>query len=94
MVLQGHSIVVAAFQFLENVRVRRAEIILIDVCGADPRKRVVLQLLGKAVGNDAMEQGQPDHDIRVFVHHLHKRFPDFQRDSQFLLTLPYRSRQK
>ena len=57
----------------------------------DPAQRFVLQRLGETFRNDAVEQGQPDEHVGIFVRDLHKLTAHIHMDGQLLRTFPHQS---
>ena len=70
--LQWCLIAVLLLDFLENIRVRRTEVILINFAWMNPADIIVLQCLRISIGNGALEQCEANQNIRVFVNNLHE----------------------
>lgn len=78
----------ALFQPFQNLLIRRAERIRINLIHSDPTDVVMLQFLGDSLSDGSMEQCQMNCQIRVFVRDIHEYLAHIQRDGQFLLTFP------
>ena len=77
-----------SLQFLKDLYVRWAKIILWDFCNGNPLDVVMFQFLRNTSCNRRIEKAQPDSDIRVFMDYFHVKIPNRKRDSEFLLAFP------
>ena len=79
---------VDTLDFLQDIRICRAECVMIDLPRMNPLDVIMLQGLGESLRNSTVKQGQPNQNIRIFVDHLCEDISYGHGDVQFFPALP------